>query len=133
MTAVISRSTIAVGLILLLAAPGCSRTGTDSPDISQVGGTVLVYEVPKGADGKPGRPIAEWVTAIKRRIDPAEVGTYTVRVAGASGFEIAVPRGIDRKTDEENINEVKQLLTDGPDTGPRLGLRLVQEKAVEPK
>lgn len=92
-----------------------------------------MYDVPKGADGQPGRPIAEWVTMIGRRIDPADVGPYTVRAAGATGFEVVIPRVRDRKAEEESVKEVKLLLTDSPTSGPPLDLKLVQEKAVEPK
>ena len=127
------RGGLVVGLVLSAVGPGCSRAEPNKPDVGKVGGTVLVYEVPKGADGKPGRPIAEWVTTIRRRIDPADVGPYTVRAAGATGFEVAIPRTGARKADEESVKEVKLLLTDGPDTGPPLGLRLALEKAVEPK
>lgn len=127
------RGVLVVGLVLSAAGPGCSRAEPNKPDVAKVGGTVLVYEVPKGADGKPGRPIEEWVTTIRRRIDPAEVGASTVRAAGATGFEVVIPRTGDQKADEESVKEVKSLLTDGPDTGPPLGLRLTEEKAVEPK
>lgn len=128
-----AQGVLVAGVALLAFATGCRGPGPDRPDISRVGGTLLVYEVPEADAGKPGRSVAELVMVVRMMIDPTDLRPYTVRAVEASRIEVAIPRSRDPKGDEEQVKDLKMLLTDGPDDVPRLGLRLVQEKTVEPK
>jgi hypothetical protein len=110
---------------LLLVVASCGRTGRPGLDLNALGGTVLVYEVRRGASD---RTVAELATLIRRRIDPADIVPITVRVVGEYGIEIAIIREGDRKAELERVEEVKKLVAADP-----LGLTLAWENTVEPK
>ena len=86
------------------------------------GGTILVYEidVTKFKDGKlPAdyRP-EQLISALKRRIDPADLYNITIRPLSDTRVEIILPTGGTQNTQEggkpltpEKVQEVKELIS----------------------
>jgi SecD/SecF fusion protein len=64
------------------------------PDISQVGGTVLVYEVEESRPPSSGS-IEDLPDALRRRLDPSGSLGITARLVGDRQVEIAIPRSGD--------------------------------------
>jgi preprotein translocase subunit SecD len=92
-----------VGLLALLGVGGVGLTSSLAylwgrpPDISQVGGTVLVYQVEEGSNPPPGDRLEALPDALRHRLDPSGVLGITVRLVGAGQVEIAIPRSGDHE------------------------------------
>ena len=86
------------------------------------GGVILVYELlqgeettfapgqeadggRRGADGKASVDMDRLVTAIKRRIDPANIKEVTVRPLGSQQIEIIIP-----KVEKEEVDRIRKIL-----------------------
>ena len=80
-----AQGVLVAGVALLAFATGCRGPGPDRPDISRVGGTLLVYEAPEADAGKPGRSVAELVMVVRMMIDPTDLRPYTVRESRRAG------------------------------------------------
>src|SRR5205085_9696000 len=65
------------------------------PDIRQVGGTVLVYEIEDESKPPPGGSIATLPDALRQRLDPFRTLGVTARLVGNRRVEIAIPRSGD--------------------------------------
>ncbi len=89
-----------LGLISVLPPREKLRTGIDLS-----GGTILVYEVNKGATAGNVN-LDELITALKKRINPEGVEDIAIRKVGNNRIEIVLP-----KKSAEDVEEVKRKLT----------------------
>jgi SecD/SecF fusion protein len=91
--------------------------------VDLVGGTILVYEVDvtKFKDGKlpDGYRPEQLITALKRRIDPADLYNVTIRPISDTRVEIILPTGGTHGTQEggksftpEEVENVKKLIAE---------------------
>jgi SecD/SecF fusion protein len=99
--------------VLVLVAGGLTWFGIQylrrQPlDVNKVGGTILVYEVDQEKSPPESYKPEELAAALKRRLDPADLTSITVRSAGENRVEIVVPRASDHPA--EDVRLVKDLV-----------------------
>jgi hypothetical protein len=78
------------------------------PDIEQLGGTVLTYDVDRARLAE-NLDLPALVAALQRRMDDSNLRHVTVRAAGADRVELLVPRVGNH---EENLAQVRELVAE---------------------
>jgi hypothetical protein len=97
-------ASVGVGVYLLTHKPADEEPAR--LDFDKVGGTVLVYEVDPKQDPSGEASLDKVADALRKRLDPDDLLSLTVRPLGGDRIEIRIPRGGDDH--DKRVEAVKE-------------------------